>query len=335
MRRTMIKYIFCFVDKDEDGLFRDLTLKKNKDLIDFLPSHKLYSSKILTIIEKTALSYKLNMHMNIPFQSVFYNLNNYHYESSNLYRIIMPTTSISKFKIKYLETFKKKHPNVELYALLTDSMNAASPHLNLVRDKLFSQVWKAVLTYDAYDAEQYGFNYYGYLCYSWFDDVEACETTSDVYYVGFDKGDRAKTVEDVYHYLHHSCNCRFDVVTKDKEKLINANELRYQNSKIPYREVVARTRATNCVLEILQKNQLTQSLRWFEAIAYNKKLLTNNRNIVDMPYYNPETMRYFESIDDIDIQWVKEKKNIDYGYHGEFSPIHLIHFIDNLNTKTE
>lgn len=331
----MIKYIFCFVDKDEDGLFRDLTLEKNQQLIDYLPSHKLINNKLLKTIEKIALSYKLNMRMQVPFQSVFYNLDNYHYEPANLYRIIMPTTSISKFSMKYLETFKKKHPNVELYALLTDSMNAASPHLNLVRDKLFSRVWKAVLTYDAYDAAQYGFNYFGYLCYSLFDDVEPSKTTSDIYYVGFDKGDRAKTVEEVYDYLNDNCNCKFDVVTKDKEKLTNTSGLKYQISKIPYREVVARTRATNCVLEILQKNQLTQSLRWFEAIAYNKKLLTNNKKIVDMPYYNPETMRYFESIDDIDVQWIKEKRVIDYGYHGEFSPINLIRFIDNLNTKTE
>lgn len=331
----MIKYIFCFIDKDEDGLFRDLTLEKNQHLIDFLPSHKLYNSKLITTIEKMALSYKLNMHIQVPFQSVFYNLDNYPYEPTNLYRIIMPTTSISKFSMKYLEAFKKKHPNVELYALLTDSMNAASPHLNLVRDKLFSTVWKAVLTYDAYDAKQYGFKYYGYLCYSLFDDVEPSKTTSDVYYVGFDKGDRARTVEEVYYYLSHNCNCKFDVVTKDQEKLTNAGELKYQVSKIPYREVVARTKAANCVLEILQNNQLTQSLRWFEAVAYNKKLLTNNKNIVNMPYYNPETMRYFESIDDIDVQWIKEKRMIDYGYHGEFSPVNLIRFIDNLNMKEE
>ena len=54
-----------------------------------------------------------------------------------------------------------------------------------------------------------------------------------------------------------------------------------------------------------------------------------------MPYYNPETMRYFESMDDIDVQWIKEKRPIDYGYHGEFSPINLIRFIDSLTLKTE
>lgn len=74
----------------------------------------------------------------------------------------MPTTSISKFPVKYLKDFRKWHGNVKLYALIADSMHASSPHMNLVREKLFSDVWERVLTYDKYDAEEYDFTWFGY-----------------------------------------------------------------------------------------------------------------------------------------------------------------------------
>ena len=330
----MIKYIFCFVDRDENGLFRDLTSEENSHLIDFLPSHKVYSKKIISFVEKTALSYSLNMRFEVPFQSIFYNLENYNYNSTDIYRILMPTTSISKFSLRYLEQFKAKHRNVELYAILTDSMNASSLHLNLVRKKLFSDVWTAILTYDLNDAREHGFEYFGFICYSSFDDIQPDDTTSDIYYVGFDKGGRRETVELVYRYLSGKCNCRFDVVTNDKKIMNRTDTMPYLNQKIPYPTVVARVKSTNCILEILQENQQTHTLRWFEAIAYNKKLLTNNKNIASLPYYNPDTMRYFDSIEDIDIDWVRKEETIDYGYHGEYSPIYLIDYIDELNNQT-
>ena len=44
-------------------------------------------------------------------------------------------------------------------------------------------------------------------------------------------------------------------------------------------------------------------------------------------------MKYFDKVEDIDPNWVKEKINIDYGYKGEFSPIYLIDFIQSLIEK--
>ena len=327
----MIKYIFSFVDRDEYGLFRDLTAPENSGRIDFLPSHKQFDNRLLTLLEQTALSYRLNRRFEVPFQSLFYNLDNYDYRPEHTYRILMPTTSIGRFTLRYLKGFKARHPNVELYAIVTDAMDAASPHMNLVRGKLSSKVWTAVLTYDRNDAREYGFVYFGYTCYSKFDDVLPDATASDIYYVGFDKGGRDETVRSVYDRLSGRCVCRFDVVTNDPKKLAKTEGMPYQKGKLPYSVVLARTKATNCILEVLQQKQTSRSMRWFEAIAYNKKLLTNNRNIADMPYYNPATMRYFETAEDIDIDWVLAKETIDYGYHGEFSPIYLIDIVDKLS----
>jgi hypothetical protein len=40
-------------------------------------------------------------------------------------------------------------------------------------------------------------------------------------------------------------------------------------------------------------------------------------------------MRVFESIEDIDVDWVKASEKIDYKYKGEFSPLGIIEYIKN------
>lgn len=321
----MDKYIFTYVNEDKEGIFRDLTSEEAKKTIDFLPSHKRFTNPLLDKAGKLCLSHHLNSRFHVPFQSMFYNLDAYDYEQHNTYHIIMPTTSISKFTVKYLADFKRRHPNIKLYALVTDSMHAKSPHMNLVREKLFSGVWDRVLTYDKYDADEYGFAWFGYTYYSSYDFVEPDAIESDIYYVGYDKGGREQTVLDVYQKIAGKGTARFDVVSSKPTD--TASGLVYLKNKISYPQVVSRVKSTNCILEILQQRQQAQSIRYFEAIVYNKKLLTNNPQIVELPYYDERYMKAFSTVDDIDVEWLRKRESIDYGYNGEFSPIGLVGFI--------
>lgn len=73
-------------------------------------------------------------------------------------------------------------------------------------------------------------------------------------------------------------------------------------------------------------------LRWefFEAVVYNKKLLINNENIIEFPFYNSRFMRVFKKVEDIDWKWVKSKEKVDYHYDGSFSPLK---FIEEINDR--
>lgn len=93
---------------------------------------------------------------------------------------------------------------------------------------------------------------------------------------------------------------------------------------IPYEQVLASVLNTNVIIEVLQENQEGPSLRYYEAVCYNKKLLSNNRNLSDLPFYDPRYMKYFDKYEDIDIEWVKSREKINYSYDGSFSPSNLI-----------
>ncbi len=58
-----------------------MTSEEAKKVIDFLPIHKRYANPFLNKVEKLCLSYRLNSKSHVPFQSVFYNLDAYKYES--------------------------------------------------------------------------------------------------------------------------------------------------------------------------------------------------------------------------------------------------------------
>ena len=89
--------------------------------------------------------------------------------------------------------------------------------------------------------------------------------------------------------------------------------------------------ALRCVDDVVLCDTLKKTDMWkrlhFEAVCMNKKLLTNNPYIVSFPFYNPKWMRIFSSLEDIDIEWIRNREKIDYGYNGEFSPVHLIDYL--------
>lgn len=96
------------------------------------------------------------------------------------------------------------------------------------------------------------------------------------------------------------------------------------NKRIPYEKVLEETQACNCILEVLTPGQSGATLRYYEAICYNKKLLTNNKNVVNLPFYKPDYIQVFENIEDINWEWVKERIAVDYHYDGCFSPSNIL-----------
>ena len=131
--------------------------------------------------------------------------------------------------------------------------------------------------------------------------------------------------------MKNGINADFNINLTGKAKYENhlyKDRIHYFSDEwIPYEKVLAGVLNSNVVLEILQSGQNGPSLRYYEAICYNKKLITTNRRAMDLPYYNPQYIKSISGPEDIDIEWIKKKENVDFGYRGDFSPIHLIEAI--------
>ena len=62
------------------------------------------------------------------------------------------------------------------------------------------------------------------------------------------------------------------------------------NEFITYKENLLNVQKTKCIVEIVQDKQYDITLRPLEALAFNKKLITNNPHIKSYTFYNSQNI---------------------------------------------
>ncbi len=65
---------------------------------------------------------------------------------------------------------------------------------------------------------------------------------------------------------------------------------------------------TKCVLDIMPYNQTGYTMRTFEALASGCKLISNNEKLRNAEFFKDDFIHIYNSVDDIDIEFVKEKR---------------------------
>lgn len=268
-----------------------------------------------------------HQHIKLPFKLVWPQIFDMPFCKDEKYYFVIDSGVFRFYPYSFWKKICKKS-NVNLNLLLLNSMDASSPNIRDFKDEIINGNWKAVYTYDKYDAEKYGWNYIGLNYFSKPNKVKTTSDPSDIYFIGGLKGNREDLILQTFNILHsNGVESSFDLYCySDKQfnKRKYKNLINYSRKWKSYDEIQQKIISTNCILEILQKGQKTQSVRYFEAIFYNKKLLTNNTDIFNLPFYDERYMHYFSKPEDIDLEWVRKHEDIDYGYNGEFSTLKLL-----------
>lgn len=315
-----------FIDKNDFSftLFNDIIQQENTCVI---KTGEEPQNKIRAILKKVHLSDKINKIIRLPFKYIWFDMSKIKKNVDKTTVFIFPNFTLAKdIPVSFLNTLKKKYPYNKFVAILVDSLNSHSVSNTYTKKKLKAFKWNMILSFDKRDCDKYGFTFIGNHYYSVVGSITPLKIKKDIVYVGRQHpGDgREKIIKDVYSKIKNSVNCDFSIVGGRK---LPAG-IKTPNTVISYTELTNKIRKSNCILEILQEGQYQQTIRPFEAVVYNKKLLTNNPNITKFKYYNPKYMHYFKTSDDIDIKWIKERTKINYNYKGDFSPVYLLKLID-------
>ena len=192
-----------------------------------------------------------------------------------------------------------------------------------------------IYSFDIDDAKKFGMRYLGFNYYSKHSVKSNPNPQYDLYFVGRLTLDRKDLFYNVYNTLI-SNDCNFDFYIKQKNaEDARLTRVKYIESKVrSYHDILKDLQNSKCILEILREKQKGPSLRYFEAVCYNKKLLTTNSEIVNFPYYDERYMKFFSNPNEIDVEWLKDNSCIvDYHYKGDFSPITLIHQLEEENVS--
>lgn len=313
---TMLDYMMADVKED----FISIEEKRNP-------------SRIVHLLKKNKVQSVTKGSLNFLFASSYELYNVLKKETKRYKKVVVLFTNSSflytRYPEKVLLNYKKEWENIHYVLFYIDIVNhPVSYHANCLRDK---EIFDLVYTVDKDDAEKYNFRLW-MTPYSENSDMKKIQSEKDLFFCGVTKG-RTDILVQILEAAKENdieCNMRIKCEENEKEILNNyAGMIELMNDYESYDELLKKTLHSNCVLEIVQEGQAALTLRPYESVVYNRKLLTNNRSILSFPYYNPAYMQYFEKPEQIDWEWVKERKEISYDYNGEFSPLHLMCDINN------
>lgn len=284
------------------------------------------TSKFLNKLYMHHFGPRANKFFDLPFKGIWNKLyyKNRFDNNSNICFIL--TAYYLKF-IKYglIKDIRKQYPNCKIvyfYQDLAKKIRAIAPEE--VKDH-----FDLVLSFDHKDCETYGFTYYPlvYSCTEIEDDPDIPE--SDVYFVGKAKDRLPEILEAYEKFRDAGLVCDFHITGVSEEDQRYKGEIDYCN-QMPYSENLKRIKKTRCMLEIMQGGGHGYTLRYCEAIAHDRRLITNNSEIKNAPFYNPEYISVFKKCSDVDTEFVKKgEKDVNYNFKDQLSPIRLLEFIEN------
>ena len=214
----------------------------------------------------------------------------------------------------FFKWLKKKFGGKTVLILRNMIINKKYPMVNGVELSKLKQIFDLIVTNEIRDAKQYNLFFLPNpfsIIYNQRSKIEY-----DICFIGNNKGREKILTKIAQKANENDVIWNFKIVGKTR----NTSFLEHTNYQ-PYTEIIKQDMCANCILEILQPGQSGYTLRFQEAVCLGKKLLTNNKLVKNEKYYNPQYIQVFESPEDIDWDFVKEKKKVDYDYQGEYSPI--------------
>lgn len=284
------------------------------------------------IIRKLHCSNKINGMVKLPLKQLWSPLKWFKWDKTKKYIVLFYGIYTKFLSPKFLMSLKNKY-NIDYAVWLGDCM--ASPYSSVSKYYIDNIPFKYIFTFDLQDARKKGFLLCDYR-YSPLYDLKLPNIPEyDLYYCGRNEAGRVETINAICRLADH-----YNVTGKIRLHGVPRKQQTYKskiiyNEYIGYEQLINETLKANCILEIPISGQTAPTLRYQEAVCYNKKLLTSNQNVVNMPFYNPEYIHIFNKPEDIDWGWVKERIPVDYHYDGRFSPTRLVDRIMELEEESE
>ena len=318
---------------DEHILYRTIfsDIFKTKDYnVKEIP--RMVVPKILKPLYNLHYNRKINSHIFLPFKMIWFNcyqLHKFNFVDTEEYIVIFLNGSLRfHFSSGYLKKVKKKHPNVKLAMIMYDSFvnPAAKRSISMI------PIFDYVFSFDKKDCETHGLQRI-YSTFSYPDNVysDSGKHTSAFFFFFF--SGRLKLLQDTFRKITSDVqDCYFGIAGVNEKDIVDIPDVHY-NVTIPYSEELQMAYNTDCIVEVVKEGQTGVSLRTCEAIAFNKKLLTNNVQIKEMPFYDSRFISVFTDSDEIDTEFVKAKVEVKYDDNSFFSPVRILQQLDSLSKK--
>lgn len=169
--------------------------------------------------------------------------------------------------------------SVEMSCFLFDGIE------NYHKQKKTLPFFDTVFSYDKIDVEKYNFQFLTNYIYD--DEIENNTITQLAFNItSFDN--RFPILEKLaYYFSKNEIPYRFIV---KKDRIFVHEYIEISNTYIKLSEVKNIISSSFALVDIQQQHQIGLSFRVFEALGFKKKLITNNQDIINYDFYNPNNI---------------------------------------------
>ena len=301
-----------------DLMFADLKDDQRVTVISSLPRHGLDA------LYRLHHARSLNRRRPAPFRYIWENsrmeaLVRKAAEKYGQLCLIFNNFSLPYFEPSQLKAWKRRY-GVKLILCFIDRLS--SYFAAEARMYAANVSFDAIYSYYRKDAENAGYEYFD--CYYSKQQLPETDERFGAYFWGSDTGRRA-LAEDIYKRLNElGISSRMGICYAQGDGP-HLEGIEYDRPK-DYASIMKDIAGADVLMDIIA-GEGGVSLRYYEAVVYSKKLISNNPEIKKMRLYDPEQMLLIEKAQDIEKEFFDRKTDIK-PYEGGFSPCGWLNELD-------
>lgn len=315
------KYNYVIVTDGND--FNIITFQsiKNNNNVKFYNCLTARLSRFANFLRLVHYSSRINKIIKLPFKRVW---NRFYFNTKFETKRPICFVFIARVHYKIInlglaDSLKKRFPDCKLVIYFGDKVD---PYIKEHKDfdiELIKDTFDVVFSYNKFDVEKYSLNYYLMISSMVGVELNVSNNQYDLLFVGRAK-DRLNEILKAYEICTAlDIKCCFYIVEVDESEQKYADNIIY-NKFISYEELLKLVQCSKCILEVTQDDVYGFTLRICEALFYNKKLLTNNIIVKEIPYYNDKYISVFSDVSEIDTNFIKTNITPEYNYQDDCSP---------------
>lgn len=328
-----MKYNYVFMGFGNDYYLQAFSDLKSLDNVVYVTDDILKELRDTNFLYKLHFS-RINRYINLPFKWIW---NKYYFhksfENDNPICFVM-WGSWARLNplVGYSNYLRRQYINCKIVWFLQDLV--ANEKDIIAGDPIaindYTDFYDIVVSYDLNDCRKYNLVYHPtVMSYS---DVqpESHIPESDILFVGRDKGRLQLAIDICKRLSSKELKCDFRILGVPKERQIPCNGITYIDQFIPYAEMIKLIKKTKCLVELLQDNAESSTLRTWEALLYDKYLITNNYFLLYTKFYK-DSMSVIKTANDINEEFINCILNndiINYNVRKEVSPISFVEFLE-------
>lgn len=204
--------------------------------------------------------------------------------------------------VEYLEWVKKLFPKAQLNFTYGNMIGKAR---HIFPDKI-PDGWR-IWTYDSHDSEKYGIRLFETNAYYNSFVKPLNDIKYDILFVGRDKGRGEYLLSLEKKMRAMGLKTKFIITANGRL----SHRKSYYQEEISYSEIIDLIIQSRSILNIALEGQKGMTIRDLESIFFGVKLVTTNKNVINMDFYQPENVFILEGFKIEGLPAFLEKKTVD------------------------